>query len=294
MTKTLEVPYNFDPSLIDWFNLEENKKYKDNIEIMFMAPFFDDYWSAKRYYNPHPGHAGITNTPRERAIYEQHVSYIVDSQIPLAILFQNPEQLLTTELLEYYVNLGARNFIVNNDDTAALIKEYDKSLEVICSLTKKLSLKDYWEKDLSNFDKFVLYFPFGRSLTAMKQLPPQYKYVLLVNCTCGYICPGSHHWFAGCDAWGNEDVKGPCPSGQVEYKIKVLPDALEYFDDYVYNYKLQGREYTTDKIIEDMVQYTDRMMYGEYANRKVEIWEKYGGYEDYFEAATGNSPFLER
>lgn len=256
--KKFEIPYNFDPKIID-FIIDNN--YSDYISEIYVAPFIDDYAGAKRYYC-NPGHTEISSQPKERIEYEKHLKKILDSGLRLSILFQNQEHLLTEDMLRYYVDLGATTFVVNNDETAKLIKAFNPQLKVIASITKKLSFSDFHHKDLSMYDEFVLYFPFNRALDRIKELPPQYKYILLVNCGCGYTCPGTHHWFAGCDEDGKELVKGPgCVSGLFDQIIVVLPTNLEIFDPYISGYKLQGREYSTPELLMDIKQYIKREMF---------------------------------
>jgi hypothetical protein len=153
------------------------------------------------------------------------------------------------------------------------------------------------------YDKFVLYFPFNRSLDTIKKLPTKYKYVLLVNCACGYTCPGTFHWFAGCDERGAELVIGPpCQSSKPEQMILIPPNNLNLFDPYVHGYKLQGREHILETIKRDIDTYIPRKLINDktkFEKYKFHYYEIYCddilpiGEEVYFNMATGNSPFLE-
>jgi hypothetical protein len=284
--KKFEVAYNFDKRLINYI-VENN--YQDFVEFVYMPPFWEDYSGAKRNLpNPEMG-----PEPRDKKVYESHVKNIVDNNLPLCILLQNKKQLLTKEMLEYYVKLGATSFTVNNDETAKMIKEYNSKLRVIASITKKLSYNDFISKDLSMYDYFVLYFPFNRSLETLKKLPKQYKYVLLVNCICGYTCPGEFHWFAGCDENGKELLIGPpCQSGIPNQTIAIFADNLDMFDPYAYGYKLQGREFPVETLKDHLDKYIARKVTEEgeknYYNAHVAGIE-----EIYYNVATGNSTFLE-
>lgn len=266
--KKFEVPYNFDVNLMQSI---KDAGYADYVELIYSAPFFEDHDGAKKFYV----HKDSTTTESWRELtreeYETRVRAITEHGFKLGILLQHPTQKVTEEIVSYYIGLGAKSFMVSNDQTALTIRKVDPTVEIIASITKKLSVYELLERDLSMYDKIVLYFPYNRALDTIAMLPKKYKYVLLINCACGYTCPGTHHWFAKADSNGVElsDLNA-CTSSKRDEMILIMPQDLHYFDEYIDTYKLQGREYTTKMIIDDIERYVERPYWTTSTNQYIE------------------------
>ena len=197
-----------------------------------------------------------------REEYEQHIQYI-KSFYPnkLMLLLQQNNFCIDDELLTYYINLGFNKFCVGSIEQAKQIKKFLPSAEVIASITMKITYEEFISNnELEIFDGFVLFFTFNRDLDLIKKLPKKYKYILLVNCGCNIHCDGTHHWFASRDfEEGNKPEQHRCPNKikPTYWKdtIRIRPMDLNIFDPYISIYKLQGREYVTQRIITDLCAY---------------------------------------
>ena len=186
--------------------------------------------------------------PRSREEYETHLRKITAAGLRYVVLWQEYERNITKDILDYYCGLNASGFIVANDGNAAFIKNYDKNILVICSVVQRVCI-DILRRDLSNYDYVILYYPFNRSLDALKLLSPvKEKIVIMPNTLCNINCPSIHHWFptterpfvAERDCWMNLNTVDKCGL--------IFPEHLYLFDNYVGGYKLQGREYSTQTI----------------------------------------------
>lgn len=253
--RQFEIPYNFDIQLIDFLKI-----YNDiNIHCIYLPPFKEHYHSAKFYCEGIPG-----SMPKTLEEYEKHISYI-NKNFPnkLMLLLQQNNILLSEELLNYYIKLGFTKFCVGSIEQANIIRQKNINYEIIGSITMKINNEKLSENDCTSFNGFVLWFPFNRDIEAIKQLPQNFYYILLINCSCKTYCDGTHHWFVTSP---EEEIKNgtiTCPQRQdLSFKTSILipPDDLKYFDPYIKYYKIQGREYTTTKIINDIVKYNNNFI----------------------------------
>jgi len=150
--------------------------------------------------------------------------------------------------MNYYCRLYASGFIIGNDKNAKIIKDYNSQLLVVGSLVQRLCA-NISKKDLSCYDFVILYYPFNRSLDAIKQLNPiRDKIVIMPNTLCHIDCPSIHHWFPTKKQPFNMDRDCLVLKDNMGYLKKsgfIYPQHLSLFDNYVGGYKLQGREYTT-------------------------------------------------
>ena len=254
--KQFEIPYNFDLNLIIAL-------YKLNITDLFhciyVPPYWEDYVSAKYNYIHHNGINMQNNKKMTREEYEFHISYI-NAYFPdkLMLLLQQNNQCISNELLSYYYNLGFHKFCVGNLKQAQQIKTSYPNDEIIGSITMKIMPKDLKDKRYEIFDGFVLWFPYNRNLKMIQSLPKNYKYILLVNCDCSIYCQGSHHWFAN----HQEEQVLNCPKPKTwENIIRIDPCDLSLFDPYISYFKLQGREYSTNELLKDIILYTTNYKY---------------------------------
>jgi hypothetical protein len=283
--KKVEIGYNFDLELIDY--IAENR-YHEYISGIYTIPFKDDYGVSTRKY------LTFSDVQNDRKLYEEHINKITSNNLSIILLLQDQEHVLTKEVLEYYVNLGIKKFTVQNDDTAKMIKEYDSNLEIIASITKRLSYNDFMTKVLSMYDKFVLFFPFNRSLDTIKKLPQSYKYILLLNSPCGYTCPATFHWFSDCDENGHEIMPNypVCQSGIPNQMIQIFYNDMDLFDPYITEYKLVGREVKTEDLKLEIEQFISRSLLTDNNKLFYSTFIEPVGTEKYYNVATGMNSYL--
>ncbi|MCQ2218007.1 MAG: hypothetical protein MJZ33_05920 [Paludibacteraceae bacterium] len=240
-THKFEVPYNFDIRLIAFY-----KKNEEYINFIFLPPFKDDLPNTRTIIESDVKEECYM--PQTREEYESHLKHIKESGVRFVVLWQVLDNLISKDMLDYYVNLGASGFIISNDVNAKRIKDYDSNLLVISSIVRRI--KDGISKiDFSSYDYIVLYYPFNRSLNVLKELKEiQHKLVIMPNTVCHADCPAMHHWFPKEPFIQDEH----CMSMKnIKNCAWVYPEHLDLFDPYVGGYKLQGREYPTD-IIEEV------------------------------------------
>lgn len=186
--------------------------------------------------------------PQSREEYEHHIFKIVDAGLRYVVLWQLPNCIISTEMLDYYCRLFTSGFIIGNDRNARIIKEYGQNLLVVGSLVQRLCA-NVSKMDFRYYDYVLLYYPFNRSLDAIKRLPNiKDKIVIMPNTFCHIDCPSIHHWFPTQDRPFILDRDCMVLKDNEGYTKKcgfIFPEHLFLFDDYVGGYKLLGREYTT-------------------------------------------------
>ena len=255
--KPFEIPYNFDKQLIDFLTIYNCFP----IHCIYCPPYYQDYEGAKYNY--------LLNTyPKDKQEYYNHIDYIYNSfPNKLMLLLQHNTDILDKKLLKEYMQLGFNKFCVGSIQQAQEIKEVNPSAEIIGSITIKIDNSKIQPNYNQYFDGFVLWFPFNRDITAISKLPQNFKYSLLINCKCSIFCDGAHHWFASAEQEKNYADKCPrlqIPNGNIfENQIFVRPNDLQLFDNYISYWKLQGREYKTERLIHDIVFYTGNYQYYE-------------------------------
>lgn len=261
--RPLEIPYNFDMTLID--NLQLLDKSGEIYDSIYCCPYKDDYIAAKRN---HPALSGLDmwkSNDMERNEYIKHIRYI-HKHYPdklMLLLQQNGNITMPIETLRFYLGLGFRKFCVGNLTQAKQLKEINPNFYVIGSITMKATPQQLNDPEFTQYlDGVVLFFPYNRNLALIKTLPKELDYILLVNCDCNIHCEGTHHWFASRES---EIIKSnfSCPNGffvnaapDWEHIIRIRPMDTPIFDPYIKAYKLQGREYETGNIIRDIVLWT--------------------------------------
>ena len=255
----IEIPYNFDKKLIDSLYAidPEGLMY----HAIYVPPFADDYKSAKRYHvNVLQDFDMRVLLTQSRSDYEEHIAYIKDRYpSQLMLLLQQPDLVISDELLQYYIDLGFTKFCVNSKEQAKQIKNKSVEYEVICSIVHNVS-KEELESDpeLDIFDAFVLPHCFNKDIDAIKSLPKSHQYILLVNSDCSVHCKGEFHWLA--DERTEYSLPVPCPRTQFQHTwrdiTRVRPMDLPVFLPYIHQFKLLGRENPTASIIRDVILYT--------------------------------------
>lgn len=247
--KPFEIPYNFDKKLIDFLNI-----YSLNIHCIYLPPYRDHYLSAKSYYQYIPA-----NSPQTIKDYESHIKYI-QTFFPdkIMLLLQQNNSLLEDAFLNYYLELGITKFCVGSIQEAKHIKTFLSTSELLGSITMKIdNNKLLTNQDYNIFNGFVLWFPFNRDIELIKKLPLNFNYSLLLNCSCSIYCQGTQHWLAK-NYFEEKKAVNECPKNyQFKDSILIPQQDLLFFDKYISYYKLQGREYSTQQIINDIVYYNN-------------------------------------
>ena len=222
------------------------------IECIYMPPYWGDYKSVDRNKN-----SEWSQMSREQ--YIDHINFI-NSIYPnkLQLLLQNAKgtQLLYPKDLEFYINLGFKNFCCGTYEQAKIIKDIDSSFIVVGSIAMHIQKEQLYSHPEYRqvFDYFVLDFSYTKDIQKIKMLPSYYKYILLTNSLCNCLCDGTHHWEL------KEDELNHCP-GLIntvgwDKSCLIRPMDLKYFDPYISVYKLQDRGWPTHMILRDIVLYT--------------------------------------
>ena len=269
--KPFDLPYNFDKDLIEFYRIFF-KKGENMVHSIYLPPLQDDYLAAKNYTRiipyavgkiPTPMDAGICNTiPSDEYAYSLHIS-LINKYFPnkCCLLLQNPKELMSKYTLKKYIDQGITKFCVGSIKQAAIIKSVLPEAEITGSITMKIMPEDLNNhKELyKDFNNFVLWFPYNKNFDLLEQLPKDFKYSLLVNCTCSKNCSGKH-WLVESEEEEMINCK-TCPTKTEGYNIDqdsiyIRPADLKYYDNYISFYKFQGREHSTPLIISDIAKYT--------------------------------------
>ncbi|WP_125153595.1 hypothetical protein [Clostridium rectalis] len=244
-----ELPFNFDIKLLDFIT---EKIDKDWVEFLFLAPFKEDSKNARSHLEGIDKKNWTYTVPITRDDYSFYIKEIQKRGLKPAVLFQE-EKPIDYSTLDYYLKLGVDNFVVNSDELAKMIKNLNPKFKVVASITKTLSATNLWENDYSMYDKIVLHFPFNRALSRINKLPNFYKYTLLVNSYCLYNCSiAKKHWASTNENYSNIN----CLKNQhKDDLIYIPPEYVNIFEPFVDSFKIQGREYKTDILKEEIYCY---------------------------------------
>lgn len=251
--KKFEIPFNFDIELLNFLDDNIDKNW---IEFLFLSMFKEDSINARNHVENVNVNGWTYKVPETRSEYAKYIEEIQVRGYSPAILIQdcNP---IKKEILDYYFKLGISNFIVTNDNIALYIKNKNPKYNVVASITKTLSASDICRNDYSMYDKIVLNFPFNRALCRLDELPKKYKYVLLANSYCAYNCAvAKKHWFSNSEEVLNLNCVKHTSKDNLVY---VPPEYLNMFEPYVANFKLQGREYPTHILANEIYFYYKRL-----------------------------------
>ncbi|KOA18555.1 hypothetical protein CLHOM_34570 [Clostridium homopropionicum DSM 5847] len=247
--KKYEIPFNFDIELLNF--LDENVD-KGWIEFLFLSPFREDSSNARNHVENVKKNGWTYKVPETRSEYTKYIEEIYKRSYNLAVLLQEPT-MLSKEKLDYYFKLGIKNFIVNNNDLALKIKNKNSNYQVVASITKTLSAAELAVNDYSMYDKIVLHFPFNRALSRLNDLPKKYNYTFLVNSYCSYSCKvAKDHWYSTYE----EALKVICTKYLNKDKLVYIPpEYIKLFEPYAASFKLQGREYPTSILANEIYCY---------------------------------------
>lgn len=241
MTHLFEVPYNFDEKLLIYYG-----KHRNRISFLYLPPYKDDLINTRTsIQTTRKGHC---YTPQFRSEYEYHLKLIRDMELPFVVLWQSPSNIISNLQLDYYASLGCSGFTIANDTNAEIIKNYDSSLTVICSIVQKIRTEILY-RDFSKYDYIILYFCYNRALDAIKLLSQfKEKIILMPNTLCHIDCPSTHHWFPSKDQPFNPRKDCWIKKSTLDRSGLIFPEHLNLFNQFVGGYKLQGREYPTEAI----------------------------------------------
>lgn len=198
--------------------------------------------------------------PHDFDEYLQRIRQLEIFDIPLTLLMQRDA---TMDTFQKYYDLGFRQFIMNDDELAARIKDKHADVQLTLSVTRVLYKEDIMTLDLSMYDYIVLFFWFNRHINDLKELPTKYKYILMPNDDCHWNCPYCKaHWSISNREQEVEILK-KCVKQFHTMKDRAWIEAndLYYFDPYVSYYKLVDRLNKTQAIIDFLSEYASREYY---------------------------------
>lgn len=253
MMKKFEIPFNFD---IELLNFLDNNIDKNWIEFLFLSPFKEDGINARSHVENVNVNGWTYKVPESRDEYTKIIEEMLSRDYRPSILLQETE-LIPMEKLDYYFKLGIKDFVVNNDQVALNIKNKDSNYNVVASITKTLSANDIAENDYSMYDKIVLHFPFNRALSRLKELPQKYNYAILANSYCSYKCAvAKKHWYSNSE----EAKKINCVKhDNKDTLVYIPPEYIHLFEPYASSFKLQGREYSTHVLANEIYYYYNKL-----------------------------------
>ena len=243
--KKFEVPYNF--------NFDFVERFKDETSLFpyiknFYMPAWKDDCDNTRYDIVLSQHYPVDYRDYLHRIEELKA---LDNNIPINILMQRSA---TLSLIEKYNSLGITSFTINDDKLADTVKnKYGDNIELILSVTRSLTDSDLQQNNYSMYDEIVLWTWFNRHLDTVKDLPKNYKYILLCNARCPQNCYlHNEHWFLKADSLEDfrkkeNDLCGSFCDWQADSII--WPNDLQFFDPYIKDYKITDRQASTYCII---------------------------------------------
>lgn len=282
MARHFEIPFNFDSRFLEWL-ITDGKAYLNQISFLYMPPYKEDYTAVTRTTE-------LRYYPTNRGEYENQIHTLRNNGYNVAILLQGRHLDAKDELLSYFHDcLGIRHFVITDDMLARRVKALGDDVETLASITRKTSMSEIRKSDLSMYDKINLFYPFMASLSSCRNLPRDKTFVLLVNSRCDYTCDFMRHWFSH----DPQHYREYCPNIRNGGKNITLipPELLRFFDEFAFEYKLQGRDYLTTDIIDlinaylgfddskstlsDEICQDIKENYFERATRDQEIYERY-------------------
>ena len=254
--RQFEIPYNFDPQLIETlFILDDvNNSF---VNCIYLPPYLYDYQTILR--NPEQAN-NLSHMSRKD--YEKHLT-LINTKFPnkIQLLLQNPNIILDKQSIEYYNQLGINKFCSGSGQQSQIIRSTIPDSNIIGSISMKITKEDILKhpeyKEL--FDGFVLHFPYSKNIKLLQEMPNQFYYLILINAFCNVHCIGTNHWFNSYKP-GADEIH--CPGLYDGQKVKwndtalVRPMDLDIFDPYIKIFKLQDRGWPTNDIIRDIVLYT--------------------------------------
>lgn len=251
--KKFEIPFNFDIELLNFLDKNIDKNW---IEFLFLSPFKEGSINARSHVENVNVNGWTYKVPETRDEYTKIIEEIQRHDYRPAILLQETRY-IPMEKLDYYFKLGIKDFVVNNDQVALNIKNKNPNYNVVASITKTLSANDIAQNDYSMYDKIVLHFPFNRALDRLRELPQKYNYTILANSYCSYKCVvAKSHWYSSAEEAKNINCVKHNDKDSLVY---IPPEYIYLFEPYASSFKLQGREYPTHILANEIYYYYNRL-----------------------------------
>lgn len=248
-----ELPYNHDLNFFDAYYATQERLAQKNVELQSIVNFV--YMPAYYEHSRNTREEAVTSIFMPRCIceYKRHMRLLDERlKLDMGVLFQEPGLKLSIDIIKFYEDMNVKNYIVNSDELAYSIKEYNDKLTTIASITKQLNYNEYFTRDLSMYDVSCLNFIFERGLAAVQNLPKTIKYSMIINNSgCLYNCKWQKkHWYLG--------IKG-CNFKRIENSNDELciiyPKDLDYFKPYIYSFKIQGRDVNIRKSFSTLMKF---------------------------------------
>ena len=253
INRLFEVPYNFEKNLI--FTLKTMNFSDQWIYCFYLPPFHKDYQTIVR---------GPYDMVQEldRIGYQNHINFLLKNQYEnkLQLLLQSTktEKNMPKNIVQEYIKLGFTKFCVGNIEQGLIIKDIFPEAEIVGSITMHTTKEDIENnlklyKDI--FTSLVLDFSYCKNINKIKELPKEFKYIMLVNSLCNINCTGDAHWAQ------KDGIYPECPGilpmlHDFNLSCLIRPMDLHFFDSYIFAYKIQDRGWPTQQIVRDLVLYT--------------------------------------
>ena len=252
-----EVPYNFSKDFIE--KILERKDLFEYIDSFYVAAWKEDCENTRL------GLTFMDDYPKTFEEYTERIRELQSLGFPICILAQKNASI---EVIEKYINLGIHAFTINDDNLATEIKSKYPDVRLNLSITRALSLSDIQNGDFSMYDRIVLFHWFCRHLDMLERLPDRYKYVMVCNSKCYYDCRWHDaHWFLKANTLneysdGEQEICKKCysiMSNDMQKTSLIEPENLDFFDPYVTAYKLTDRGDFTERVLDNLNAYANRM-----------------------------------
>ena len=262
--RLFEIPYNFCKNLI--YTLKTLEVSNNNIYCIYLPAFHRDYQTGFR---------GVQDKTLifDQQQYYDHINFLLrqgyQNKLQLLLQSTNPETNMQKDILSSYIKLGFTKFCVGNIEQGLIIKDIFPEADIVGSITMHTTKEDIENnldlyKDI--FTSLVLDFSYYKNINKIKELPKEFKYIMLINSLCNVKCRGDNHWRhknPDGSRFHQEQCPGLFPFYQDDFNLTCLfrPMDLHLFDPYTFAYKLQDRGWPTNMIIRDLILYTTDYSY---------------------------------
>lgn len=245
-----KVPYIFDLRIPKFYSI-----YADRISTVYLPPYKDDAYNTRMERN-----SNIIGRRRyvaqNRSEYEHHINNLKLYGLNLSLLWQDRNNRIDPEIVSYYDSLGINGYTVCADSDAKLIRNISPSAHITSSITRVSNGNITDEEYYMLYDKIVLMWSYNRAIETLMKFPEslQKKIILLINTWCCLQCTGVKHWYH------LGDYQAECKiQTDIRQSAFIYPEHLNYFDKYVREYKLEGRDCLYDEIVDIVSSYMNRI-----------------------------------
>lgn len=246
MHRKFSVPYSSLISTHDY--MEFLSKYRNSIENVYLGiPELENHVTCQNVYTVrHNSHDFLLNSKGnyKRIVVYNPVFYNKDDNE----VFKYFDTTINPLIEKYSID----GFVVTGLPIAIKLRQDFPHLELHTSCNCfqwNIRQMELWRK-LAGIDVFNPPREAAKTPTMLKEMHDAgFKLKVLVNEACMYGCP--YTVTHGCATAGGFEVFNQCFYGDAVDALKtnlVLPRWLEHLDEYVYCYKLSGREYPLEKL----------------------------------------------